>query len=427
MHALSHGLGLDVHDPWPAVMEPGVALTIEPGIYVRPNLFAEVIPDTPANREMRDAIRPAFERYAGIGVRIEDDYVITAEGVERISLRPEGNRGDRGADGGAVVRSRAREPGVGRMVPRDAVIGLSAGRLARRSQGLGSDSLGGEATAFSRSGQSSQAPSPERGPSLRSCGDSPSSRRRSPSPSPRQSSLGVVLRQVVGAGRGLARVRARRDPFLPAVGRGGLRLAQDTGLLVFLFYLLWGVQYARPGLETHLGIEPAGEATTPELRALAEHAVRHTNEAYEELHGSPDIGEPTPPQHLGHIVPSLEIGWERIGEVLNLPERVAKRYGAPKKILATPLVKRLGISGIYFPYTAEALVLNDLPGVLLGKELGHEMSHQRGFSSESDANVLGTLVALHSRIPSSATPATPSSSDSSSQPFSASPRPMRRK
>ncbi len=88
MHALSHGLGLDVHDPWPAIMEPGVALTIEPGIYVRPNLFSEVIPDTPANREMRDAIRPAFERYAGIGVRIEDDYIITATGVERISLAP---------------------------------------------------------------------------------------------------------------------------------------------------------------------------------------------------------------------------------------------------------------------------------------------------------------------------------------------------
>ena len=88
MHGLSHGLGLDVHDPWPAVMEPGVALTIEPGIYVRPNLFTEVIPDTPANRAMRAAIRPAFEHYAGIGVRIEDDYIITATGVERISLAP---------------------------------------------------------------------------------------------------------------------------------------------------------------------------------------------------------------------------------------------------------------------------------------------------------------------------------------------------
>ena len=39
------------------------------------------------------------------------------------------------------------------------------------------------------------------------------------------------------------------------------------------------------------------------------------------------------------------------------------------------------------------------PGVLLGKDLGHEMAHQRGFSSESDANVLGTLVAARSSDP----------------------------
>jgi Xaa-Pro aminopeptidase len=88
MHALSHGIGLDVHDPWPMVMEPGVAFTIEPGIYVRPNLFTEVVPDTPRNRQMRDALLPAFERYVGIGVRIEDDYLITDTGVERLSLSP---------------------------------------------------------------------------------------------------------------------------------------------------------------------------------------------------------------------------------------------------------------------------------------------------------------------------------------------------
>ncbi len=88
MHALSHGLGLDVHDPWPSVMEPGVAFTIEPGIYVRPNLFDEVVPDTPRNRQMREAVAPAFARYSGIGVRIEDDYVITSGGVERISTAP---------------------------------------------------------------------------------------------------------------------------------------------------------------------------------------------------------------------------------------------------------------------------------------------------------------------------------------------------
>lgn len=88
MHGLGHGIGLNVHDPWPEVLGPGTAFTIEPGIYVRPNLFTEVIPDTPRNRELREAVGEAFERHAGIGVRIEDDYIVTDDGLEWISPVP---------------------------------------------------------------------------------------------------------------------------------------------------------------------------------------------------------------------------------------------------------------------------------------------------------------------------------------------------
>ena len=88
MHGLGHGIGLHVHDPTPPVLEPGVVFTIEPGIYVRENLFSEVIPDTPRNRAMMEAIRPAFERYVNIGVRIEDNYLVTAQGLERLSTAP---------------------------------------------------------------------------------------------------------------------------------------------------------------------------------------------------------------------------------------------------------------------------------------------------------------------------------------------------
>ena len=91
MHGLGHPIGLDVHDPGAATgrgnLVPGSAFTIEPGIYVRSNLL-EIIPDTPANKAMIAKIRPAVEKYANIGVRIEDDYIVTDRGIEWVSQAP---------------------------------------------------------------------------------------------------------------------------------------------------------------------------------------------------------------------------------------------------------------------------------------------------------------------------------------------------
>jgi Xaa-Pro aminopeptidase len=75
VHGTSHHLGLDVHDCAAAraamyldvVIEPGMVFTIEPGLYFQPD----------------DLLVPA--QYRGIGVRIEDDVLITADGCENLS------------------------------------------------------------------------------------------------------------------------------------------------------------------------------------------------------------------------------------------------------------------------------------------------------------------------------------------------------
>lgn len=282
------------------------------------------------------------------------------------------------------------------MVSGDALIGLSGRQIGRRFLGLTLGLIGWSGFRF-------LSARPDLARIVAGMGPVPAAMRglsnlsaAIPFPLAEAVVLGFALRQGVGIWQGIGEVRRGRASLLGAGFRGALRLGQDAGVLVFLFYALWGIQYARPGLEAHLGIEPAGEVAAPELRELAERAVERTNQLYEELHGADDIGEPTGAPALAQIVPSLEIGWDRVREDLRLPERVAVAHGSPKRILATPFVKRLGIAGIYFPFTGEALVLGDLPGVILGKDLGHEMAHQRGFSSESDANVLGTLVAARS-------------------------------
>lgn len=84
-----HGIGLEVHDPAQYYgpegrFGVGDVFTVEPGIYVSPDLLGS-LPDTPKNRAFLAKVRPAVEKYKGIGVRLEDDYALTEKGLEWLS------------------------------------------------------------------------------------------------------------------------------------------------------------------------------------------------------------------------------------------------------------------------------------------------------------------------------------------------------
>ena len=76
VHGTSHHLGIDVHDCAQArvenyregTLQPGMIITVEPGLYFKSD--DELVP----------------ERFRGIGVRIEDDILITEDGNEILSV-----------------------------------------------------------------------------------------------------------------------------------------------------------------------------------------------------------------------------------------------------------------------------------------------------------------------------------------------------
>jgi Xaa-Pro aminopeptidase len=82
MHVLGHWIGMNVHDvgSYSTPLKPGMMFTNEPGIYIREDALS-YLPDTPENKAFVAKIKPAFEKYKNIGVRIEDDLLVTESGV----------------------------------------------------------------------------------------------------------------------------------------------------------------------------------------------------------------------------------------------------------------------------------------------------------------------------------------------------------
>ncbi len=60
------------------------AFVIEPGVYVRSNALDE-LPRTAENIRLIAAITPAVKKYADIGVRIEDSFLVEESGLRRLS------------------------------------------------------------------------------------------------------------------------------------------------------------------------------------------------------------------------------------------------------------------------------------------------------------------------------------------------------
>ena len=212
--------------------------------------------------------------------------------------------------------------------------------------------------------------------------------------------LYVFIAAVLAAGVvKLFRIFFRSRPNTPAarakkVGRAILRIAAGAGGLVFFFYILWGYNYNRVGIERQLGLQ------TPPLdaAALSAEASWASRMSVESRASIPDVSTEVLSKTV--LPASLE---SDIRSAL-VPVLREAGYPAPGRVRVRPFIPggwmmRFSGTGIYIPYFGEGYTANNLLPFEIPFTLTHEMVHGYGITDEGAANFLAFLACAASSLP----------------------------
>lgn len=163
-----------------------------------------------------------------------------------------------------------------------------------------------------------------------------------------------------------------------------------AAVTMWSFLICFGFNYQRPLLFELLGYEQR-RADALELEALAGEIVRGVNENYLAAHAEGRAAPGGP-----EVVALLKESYGTTRDLELLPQG---DFTSPKPAYFSGLLTRLGISGVYFPFTGEPHYNAEVPDFQMPFSVAHEMAHQRGVARESEANFVAYLVCVNSRDP----------------------------
>lgn len=194
-------------------------------------------------------------------------------------------------------------------------------------------------------------------------------------------SLWLLIRLVRFGRQAAAGERSWRNGF----ARFTAGLFSAAGILGLVFQLVWGLNHARPTLAQLHGIE-AGPVELSELVDLVD-----------SLHRQAALERPDEDPWNG---PAPEVDFESIRLAFEAVSRSSGYLEGPwvesRGAILSPVLTRLGITGIYSPFTGEAHVNREIPVVARYFTICHEIAHQRGIAREDEANFVAWLVCTHS-------------------------------
>lgn len=168
-----------------------------------------------------------------------------------------------------------------------------------------------------------------------------------------------------------------------------LTIVSFMSVFYFLFQLLWGLNYLRVPLNEKLSIEK--KYTPDELLAFTKRMIVKTNAAHNAITNNDSL-KVISPYSVNEIYLRSLVGYSVIQK--QYPEFTYSSESIKSSLISTPL-SYMGFGGYLNPFTNEAQVNGKLPLYNLPTTTCHEMAHQIGYASESEANFIGYMASIH--------------------------------
>lgn len=170
-------------------------------------------------------------------------------------------------------------------------------------------------------------------------------------------------------------------------------LANGLGALIFFFLVLWGFNYQRTPIVQQLGLKPKSmnlEQLKNEVLITQRLAVQYRNSITSDTAAIEGI---LPYPELEKLVRS------NIAD--NLDMLGLNFTGRPRTKLFPPpgFMRKMGILGIYFPYTGESYIDPTLHALEKPFTVAHEMAHSYGVTDEGEANFIAWVICTNSDDP----------------------------
>lgn len=160
-----------------------------------------------------------------------------------------------------------------------------------------------------------------------------------------------------------------------------------AGIYIY-FNLIWGLNYNRPGIATQLGLAPTTH-TQRDLKDITAMLLVKVNSSRRFIENN----------HLAlrqykDVFDQAQQAYE--AAATDFPFMMYKSLSV-KRSMYGRVGNFLGFMGYYNPFTGESQLNLTIPRFLIPYVTCHEMAHQLGYASESEASFVGYLAAIHSR------------------------------